>query len=66
MQQIVEPFRTDVRPSCRCGAYMRIWTVEPLVTDPGSEAHVFACDVCGHKFHLLRRVENIADGAAIG
>jgi hypothetical protein len=32
---------------------MRLWTVEPLVTDPTSEAHVFFCENCGHKLHRL-------------
>jgi hypothetical protein len=52
--QIVAPFKkTTDRPSCRCGAYMRIWIVEPLVTDTTSETHVFFCDSCGHKLNLL-------------
>ncbi|HEY4143163.1 MAG TPA: hypothetical protein VGM57_17230 [Pseudolabrys sp.] len=66
--QVVAPFKKRIdRPSCRCGAYMRIWMVEPLVTDPTSEAHVFFCDRCGHKMHMLHndayRLKSLADQA---
>ena len=58
--QVVVPFKKKIdRPSCRCGAYMRIWMVEPLVTDPTSEAHIFLCESCGHKLHMLH---NVSDG----
>jgi hypothetical protein len=52
--QVVVPFKKRIdRPSCRCGAYMRIWMIEPLVTDPTKEARVFFCESCGHKLHML-------------
>jgi hypothetical protein len=51
---VILPFKKRIdRPSCRCGAYMRIWSVEPLVTDTKSETHVFLCEDCGHKLHML-------------
>lgn len=52
--QVVTPFAKRIeRPSCRCGSYMRIWAVEPLVADSAREAHIYFCEGCGHKLHLL-------------
>lgn len=51
--QVVVPFLREIeRPSCRCGAYMRIWLVEPLI-DLSYENRVFLCEDCGHKLHML-------------
>ncbi|MDB5552575.1 MAG: hypothetical protein JWL86_2559 [Rhizobium sp.] len=51
--QVVVPFKNVERPTCRCGAYMTISLVEPLLNDDKNETRVFYCDSCGHKLHVL-------------
>lgn len=41
-------FRVLLRTCCNCRSPMRLWRIEPKLTEHRIDTHFFACDKCGH------------------